>query len=89
MPDPTWDFYARQLVGVLSSVGTVFLFLALLAFEWQRREAVRACREVAKEIVARNEAVRAAQERRREERRRLAGIEKGAAARALKSMIKG
>ncbi len=88
MPEPTWEFYARQLLGVLASAASVFLFLALLAFEWQRMEALRACREVASQIKARNEAIRAEREKRREERRRLAGVPPRGMVGAIRKMMK-
>lgn len=89
MIELSWDLYARQLVGVLSSAATVFLFLALLAYEWHRMEALRGCRQAAQEIKARNDEVRREREKQREDRRRLAGLPPRSMAGALKKMIKG
>lgn len=85
----SWDLYARNLLGVLSSAATVFLFLALLAWEWRRMEVLRACREVAAQIKARNESIRAERARKREERRKLAGLADRGMAGALKKLMKG
>lgn len=89
MRDLTFDLIASQLVGVLASAAAVFLFLAILAFEWHRMELLRACREVAAQILARNEEIRAQREKKREERLKLAGLAPRSMAGALKKMMKG
>ena len=88
MVEWTWDLYARQLVGVLASAGAAFFFLALLAFEWMRMEAVKACREVSKELIARNEGIRRELEKKHEERRKMAGIPPRAAAAVVRKMTR-
>ena len=89
MIELSWDVYARNLVGVLSSAATVFLFLALLAYEWHRMEALKACREVAQQIKTKNEEVRREREVKRDERRRAAGLPPRSMAGALKKLLKG
>ncbi len=84
MVDWSWDLYARQIVGVLASSAAAFLFLALLAFEWMRMETARACREVGREIIARNEAIKKERETKNDERRTRAGI----APRAIAAVVK-
>ncbi|GEM_PF-4110903 len=89
MIELSWDVYARQLLGVLSSAAAVFLFLALLAFEWHRMQALRDCREAARQIKERNEELRRERDAKRDERRRLAGLPPRGMAGALKKLIKG
>lgn len=88
MVEWSWDLYARQLVGVLASAGSAFLFLALLAFEWMRMETLKSCREVAKEIIERNDAIRREQEKKHEERRKLAGLPPRAVAAIVKKLAR-